>query len=165
MRATFSNLVRVVVLGSSVFLVAAQLAGASSGVIAEESQPTPSKSDQERIKGTWRIVDLKINGNQVADADARKLAVVNGPGNVWSLVSDGKEVARGTNRFEPTKTPKEIDFTITDGSGKSSDFLGIYELGDSKRKLCFAPAGKERPAQFSSTPQNGCILVIFEREK
>jgi uncharacterized protein (TIGR03067 family) len=75
------------------------------------------------------------------------------------------EISKGTSTFDPTKKPKTIDFTPTEGEGKGNLYLGIYELGENTRKLCFAPAGKERPTEFSSTPSNEHILVTFEREK
>ena len=63
------------------------------------------------------------------------------------------------------KKPKTIDFTPTEGGGKGDQYLGIYELGEKTRKLCFAPSGKDRPTEFSSTPENQHILVTFERVK
>ena len=52
------------------------------------------------------------------------------------------------------KKPKTIDFTPTDGGGKGEQFFGIYQLRKDTRKLCFAPAAKDRPKEFSSTPEN-----------
>lgn len=132
---------------------------------AEDAKDESIKKDRKLIEGTWRIVALEVNGNKSSDEDAKKLSVVNGPDGVWSLLSEGKEVAKGTNSFDPTKKPKTIDFTITEGGGKGNVHLGIYELGEKSRKLCFAPTGKDRPTEFSSTPGNEHILVTFEREK
>jgi uncharacterized protein (TIGR03067 family) len=63
------------------------------------------------------------------------------------------------------KKPKTIDFTATEGEGKGNQYLGIYELSEKTRKMCFAPPGKERPTEFSSMPGSEHILVTFEREK
>lgn len=124
-----------------------------------------TRKDRKLIEGTWRIVSLEINGNKAMDEDARKLTVVNGPGEKWSLLSEGNEVAKGTNSLGPTKNPKTIDFTITEGGGKGNTHLGIYELGEKSRKLCFALPGKDRPTEFSSAPGSEHILVTFERVK
>jgi len=67
--------------------------------------------------------------------------------------------------FDPTQKPKTIDFTPTTGDAKDKLHLGIYQLGENARKLCFAPPGKERPTEFSSEPGSGHILVKFERVK
>lgn len=148
------------------FWIVGMLLTAIAGIAsADDAKDEAIKKDRKMIEGTWRIVALEVNGNKSSDEDAKKLSVVNGSDGTWSLLSEGKEVARGTNSFDPTKKPKTIDFTITEGGGKGNVHLGIYELGAKSRKLCFAPAGKDRPTEFSSTPSNEHILVTFEREK
>ena len=91
--------------------------------------------------------------------------VVNGDDGTWSVRSEGREISKGTSTFDPTKKPKTIDFTPTEGGGKGDQFLGLYQLQKNTRKLCFAPAGKGRPMGFSSTPENQHLLVTFERVK
>ncbi len=132
---------------------------------ANDAQDEAIKKDRQRIEGTWRITALVINGNEAKEEDIRKITVVNGDDGAWSVRIEGQEIDKGTSSFDPTKKPKTIDFTPTEGGGKGDQFLGIYELGQNVRKLCFAPAGKDRPTEFSSTPDNGHILVTFEREK
>lgn len=132
---------------------------------ADDAKDEAIKKDRKLIEGTWRVVALEVDGNKAADEDAKKISVVNGPDGTWTLFSDGKEIGKGTNSFDPTKKPKTIDFTPTEGEGKGNLYLGIYELGENTRKLCFAPPGKDRPADFISMPGTDQILVTFEREK
>jgi len=132
---------------------------------ADDAKDEAIKKDRKQIEGTWKVVALEANGNKAMDEDARKLTVVNGSDGTWSLRSEGSEISKGTNTFDPTKKPKTIDFTPTEGEGKGSQFLGIYEIGENTRRLCFAPAGKERPTEFTTTSGNEFILVTFEREK
>lgn len=132
---------------------------------ADDAKDDAIKKDRKRIQGTWQIAALTINGDKAKDEDAKKITVVNGDDGTWSIHSEGKEISKGTSTFDPTKKPKTIDFTPTDGGGKGDQFLGIYQLGKNARKLCFAPAGKDRPTEFSSTPENQHILVTFERVK
>ena len=134
---------------------------ASAGDFKDEA----IKKDRKQIQGTWRITALEINGNKSADEDARKLSVVNGSDGTWSLFSEDGGVWKGTSTIDPTKTPKTIDFTPTEGDDKGVQRLGIYELGENTRRLCFAPPEKERPTEFSSPPGSKIILVTFEREK
>jgi hypothetical protein len=42
--------------------------------------------------------------------------------------------------------------------------LGIYRLQQNGYKVCFAPAGKPRPTEFTSKPENGYILQSWERQ-
>lgn len=132
-------------------------------VAAVASADDAIKKDRQQIKGTWQITTLEINGSQAKDEDAQKLTVVNGSDGTWSIRSEGQEISRGTSTFDPLKKPQTIDFTPTEGGGKGERFLGIYKLAANTRKLCFAPSGKDRPAEFISTPDNQHILVTFKR--
>jgi uncharacterized protein (TIGR03067 family) len=130
---------------------------------ADDAKDEAIKKDRKLIEGMWRVVTLEVDGNKASDEDAKKITVVNGPDGTWTLFSDGKEVGKGTNSFDPTQKPKTIDFTQTEGEGKGNSFLGIYELGENSRKLCFAPPGKDRPREFISMPGTDHVLVMFER--
>jgi len=131
--------------------------------IGDDAKDEAIKKDRQLIEGTWRVVALEVDGNKASDDDAKKITVVNGPDGTWTLFSEGKEVGKGANSFDPTKTPKTIEFTQTEGEGKGNLYLGIYELGENTRKLCFAPPGKDRPREFISMPGTDHILVTFER--
>ena len=132
---------------------------------ADDSKDKAIKKDRKRIDGTWQVTSLEIGGNKSKDEDVKKLTVVNGSDGTWSVRSEGKEISKGTSTFDPTKKPKAIDFTPTEGGGTGEKFLGIYQLRKNTRKLCFAPSGKDRPTKFSSTPDNQHILVTFKREQ
>ena len=141
------------------------LAAIASPATANDTKDVAIKKDRQRIAGTWRIVELVVNGNPAKEEDARKLTVVNGTDGTWSLRSEDKEISKGTSTFDPTQKPKAIDFTPTVGDAKDKLHLGIYELGDDVRRLCFAPSGQDRPKGFSSEPGTDHILVKFERVK
>jgi uncharacterized protein (TIGR03067 family) len=132
---------------------------------ADDAKDEAIKKDRTRIEGKWRITSLEINGNKAKDEDATKLTVVNDDKGTWNLRSGNMEVSMGTSTFDPTKKPKTIDLTPTEGDAKGDLFLGVYKLGKNTRKLCFAPSGKDRPTEFSSTPENQHVLVTFERVK
>lgn len=123
------------------------------------------KKDRKLMEGTWRAVSLEVNGNKAAENDARKIVVINHANGGWTLKVDDKQISKGTNKIDPTKKPKTMDFTPTEGEGKGKEFLGIYEQGKKSRKLCFVESGRERPTEFSSTVGSERILVVFEREK
>lgn len=132
---------------------------------ADDAKEAAIKKDHKLIEGTWRIKTLEVNGNKAGDADATKFTVVNGSDGTWSLHSEGNEVAKGTSTIDPTQKPRTIDFIPASGQDQGQTLLGIYELKKNTRKLCFAPAGRNRPTEFSSTAENQHILVTFERVK
>lgn len=123
------------------------------------------QDDMKLIEGTWGITELVVNGNVVKEEDFKKISVVNGADSTWSLRVEGKEISRGTNVFDPKMKPKTIDFYPTDGEGKNNKYLGIYELSENTRKLCFVESGKNRPNEFRSDSGSERILITFERMK
>lgn len=141
------------------------LASMARTAFADDARDEAIKKDRKQIEGTWRVITLEINGNKASEADARKITVVNGSDGTWSIRSEGKEISKGTSTIDPTKKLKTLNFIPTEGEGKGNQYLGIYELGEKTRKMCFAPPGKERPTEFASTPGSEHILVTFEREK
>ena len=149
----------------ALFVIGSFLAATAAIALAGDSKDEAVKRDRKRIEGTWRVVALEVNGSDVVHEAVEKLTVVNGSDGTWSLRSEGKEISKGISTFDPTKQPKAIDFTPTDGGGNGKRYLGIYDLGDKTRKLCFAQPGRDRPTEFSSIPGSEHILVIFEREE
>lgn len=145
--------------------VGALLTAIATIASGDDAKDEAIKKDRKQIEGTWRVVALEVNGNKAMEEDAKKLTVVNGSDGTWSLLSEGKEISKGTSTIDPTKKPKTIAFSPTEGEGKGNQYLGIYELGEKTRRMCFAPPGQERPTAFSSTPGSEHILVTFEREK
>lgn len=132
---------------------------------ADDAKDEAIRKDRKQIEGTWQVTGLVINGDKSKDEDAKKLTVVNDDKGTWNLRSGNMEISMGTSSFDPTKKPKAIDLTPTEGGSNGDLFLGIYEFKKNTRKLCFAPSGKDRPTEFSSTPENQHILVTFERVK
>ena len=132
---------------------------------AEDSNDDLVNKDRKLIEGTWRVVALEIDGNKATDEDTKKMTVVNGSDGTWCVRSEDKDVIKGTSTFYPTQKPKMIEFTPSEGDQKGQVYLGIYELAENTRKLCFAPPGKPRPTEFSSAAGSDNILVNFERER
>ncbi len=133
------------------------------GILKENAKDKSVEADRKLYEGKWRAVSLVVNGNIAKNEDAGKITVVNGPDGSWSTRVDDKEIAKGMSVIDPTKTPKTIDLIITDEAGNQTLTLGIYEIDAKTRRLCFAPQGKERPTEFSSTPGSERILVVFEK--
>lgn len=153
--------------GPALQLAIVGLALTSLGLAAgtDDARDKAIKKDRKQIEGTWIVTALEINGNKAKEEDARKITVVNGSDGTWSIRVEDKEICKGTSTFDPTKKPKTIDFTITEGEGQGNQHRGIYELGEKTRKLCFAGPDKERPTEFAAAAGRNHILVELEREK
>ena len=138
---------------------------ATDDVKADDVKDQAIKKDRKRYEGTWRAVSLEVNGNKASEKDTRQITVVNRADGSWTVLVNDKEISKGTSKIDPTKKPKTIDLTTTEGQGKGNVNLGIYELGKNTRKLCLAQSGKDRPTEFASMAGSEQILITFEREK
>jgi uncharacterized protein (TIGR03067 family) len=147
------------------FALGSLLLGVGFLTAADDAKQDAIKKDRKKYEGTWRVTSLEINGNKSSEEDAKKITVVNKADGTWILQVDGGKITEGTSEIDPTKNPKTIDFMETEGDNKGKIVLGIYELGDDTRKLCYAGPGRERPSDFSAPAGSGRMLVEFKREK
>lgn len=53
----------------------------------------------------------------------------------------------------------------TEGPFKGKTTLGIYKLEGNQFTVCFAPPGKERPTEFSTTSGTGQFIHVWKRQK
>ncbi|HKB41581.1 MAG TPA: TIGR03067 domain-containing protein, partial [Gemmataceae bacterium] len=102
---------------------------------ADDAKDEAIKKERKQFEGTWQVVSLEIDGNTAAEEDAKKIVVINEPDGKWAIEAEGKVVARGTSTLDPTRKPKTIDLTMTEGDAKGQTALGIYEFGDDSRKV------------------------------
>jgi uncharacterized protein (TIGR03067 family) len=131
----------------------------------DDAKEKAVKKDRKLYEGTWRVVSLIVDGNEVPEDDAKKITVVNGADGSWSIQLDGNEVSKGTSTIDPTKKPKTIDLANVEGADAGKTALGIYEIDKDSRKVCYAKPDAERPTEFSSKTGSGLILVTLKREK
>ena len=123
------------------------------------------KKDRKRYEGTWQVVSLEVDGNKAAEEDAKKITVVNEADGKWAVEVEGKVVARGTSGIDPTKKPKEVDLTVTEGEDSGKTALGIYQFGEDTRTVCLAQPGQGRPTEFAAPAGSGHVLAVLQRVK
>ena len=141
------------------------LLAVTGSLIAGDAREEAIKKDRKKYEGTWQVVSLEVDGNKADEEDAKKVTVINEADGKWVIEGEGKVIARGTSEIDPTKKPKTVDLTMTEGDDKGKTFLGIYEFGDDTRKVCFAQAGKDRPTEFAAPAGSGHILAVLKRVK
>jgi uncharacterized protein (TIGR03067 family) len=66
--------------------------------------------------------------------------------------------------LDPTKNPKWIDVTYTDGERKGESSLGIYELKDDSLKICMSRS-TTRPMEFETKAESQRHMMVLKREK
>ena len=117
-----------------------------------------AKKDNELVQGTWTATEMVRNGEAVPKDDVGKFQLII-KGDKYTFKSNEGDM-EGTFKFDPATNPKSIDVT----PAGSETVKGIYSVTDKEFKLCVALAG-ERPKEFVSKADSGCILMVMKKDK
>jgi len=127
----------------------------------QEPAPAAPKTDLDMFQGTWNLVSAAQDGKAL-DQDKVKQTTIVFKGDTFRFPESAEYATskEGTIKLDENKTPKEMDAISTE----KETMLGIYALEENGYKVCFAPAGKPRPTEFTSTPGSGQILQVWQRQ-
>ena len=131
--------------------------------LAADAKDDAAKKELEKFDGTWQAVSITHDGKEASRDEVAKVTLTV-KGEHYTLHNGDAEI-EGTHKLDPSTTPKSIDAVRTKGADKDKPMLGIYELTDDTFKVCFAPAGKDRPTEFVSKEGSGDRLIVMKREK
>jgi uncharacterized protein (TIGR03067 family) len=123
-----------------------------------------AKKEMTLLEGEWSMVSGEANGNSLPKetvANARRAA----KDGETTITFSGQVYFKAKFSIDPTKKPKTIDYTMTEGPTKGKTHLGIYELDGDTVKFCFAAPGKDRPTEFSAKEGSERTLSVWKREK
>ena len=138
------------------------LAMAIGPLVSPAAPGQPSSTDLDKLQGAWSLVSARQAGKPLPPDQVKRTTIVfEGQHFLFPDSAEQATSKDGTITVDPAKKPKQMDATSSQGEV----MLGIYELKGDDYKVCFAPAGKPRPAQFASTPENGNILQVWKRKK
>jgi uncharacterized protein (TIGR03067 family) len=132
-------------------------------LLAADAKDDAATKELDKFTGTWTAASIVEDGKEVAKDEVEKVSLtVKGEGYTFRR---GDAVIEGTHKLDPSKTPKTIDAVRSSGPDKGKTILGIYELTDDTYKVCFAPAGQDRPTEFASKAGSGNRLIVMKRVK
>jgi len=131
-------------------------------VVADEKADV--EKELKKFQGSW-IFESSEAGGQKFSADDLKGLVVTFAGNKHTVKKDDEVIQTGAQKIDPSKSPKTIDVTMTEGPNKGAVMLGIYEFKGDTLKVCFAADGKARPTEFKSPPGSQTFVNIHKRVK
>jgi uncharacterized protein (TIGR03067 family) len=139
------------------FLTVALTAGNLWAAPAPEKKD-PTKEDQEKIQGTWKVDSGEIAGAKNPD-ELLKIQLVFSGEKIVSKVGD-VEKKKGTFQLDATPKIKTIDV-------RTDDQLvhGIYKLDGDSLTICVDESGEARPAEFVSKEGSKVALVVLKRVK
>ena len=120
--------------------------------------------DKAQLQGEWTLVSGE-RGGQAFSADYMKNSKRVAKGDETTVTIQGQLFMKARFTLDPSKSPKTIDYSVTDGLYAGNTQLGIYELDGDKVKYCFSVHGKERPTNFTTKPEDGRTLSVWKREQ
>jgi uncharacterized protein (TIGR03067 family) len=133
---------------------------------ADEPKKADAKKDKdtEAIQGKWQMASVVRNG-EVIPSNFLATGELVVKGDVYK-VSLNDISATATFKLDPSKSPKQIDFTYTDGANKGQTIPGIYELKGEELKVCRGLDDKtSRPKNLEAPADSELISVVWKKSK
>jgi uncharacterized protein (TIGR03067 family) len=133
-------------------------------LVCTGSAQDATKKEMSRLEGEWSMVSGQANGlamPQELVKTGKRVAK-----NAETTITIGGQILfKATFSIDPTKKPKTIDYTMTEGPTKGKTHLGIYELDGDTVKFCFAAPGEDRPTEFTAKEGSQRTLSVWKRDK
>jgi uncharacterized protein (TIGR03067 family) len=137
-------------------------------VVGADAKEDLAKKELKKFEGTWVMGSGERDGAKIADEHVQKSKITwKGKAEVVETPHQSKEAIKVTiGGLDPTKKPAEMDWVRSNGPDSGQKMLAIYEfIDDDQYRICFAPAGKERPKEFSTKAGSGHLLHVWKRVK
>jgi uncharacterized protein (TIGR03067 family) len=137
-------------------------ASGGSGTWADDKADL--EKEVRKFQGTWTFESSETGGKKIP-ADELKGFILIFEGDKHTVKKGDEVIQVGTQKINPSKSPKTIDVTMTEGPSKGKVMLGIYEIDGDTLKVCFDSQGKKRPTEFKSSPDSEYFVNVHKRVK
>jgi uncharacterized protein (TIGR03067 family) len=126
-----------------------------------------TRTDLDKLQGTWRAVDQEIKGKKVGEKQFEKIALtLTIAGSKYTEKMMGETSEEGTFKLTTDKNPKQMDIHIGSGKDKGKTQLALFKLEGDTLFVAISPAeSTERPTSLSTGPDSKFVVQIFRREK
>lgn len=119
-----------------------------------------ARRELDKLQGTWYTVSV-LSKNAVSGEDKTDTITYNG--NQYVQKRNGRVWAAGTVEVvDPTASPKQIDYLVTEGQYKGFRFRSIFTCDGDEHRICSDDGNNQRPTEFSG---KAGFLRITKREK
>jgi uncharacterized protein (TIGR03067 family) len=119
------------------------------GAVPAKDGPTDARQDQKGLAGTWKVVTIGGNGKAMPPEGIGDMKVTIS-GQQYTASKSGRIIEQATMTTDPSRQPKTIDLTFTQGEAKGQTLLGIYEVTGDTWRLALSEPGKVRPTEIAN---------------
>jgi RNA polymerase sigma factor (sigma-70 family) len=142
--------------------------------VVQEAQP--QKTDAERIVGTWRVAQLRNDGQESPSEAALYRITFTKNGTVLLTFATEKAISGTYDVFRPGQVVDKflkLKAKIDDSgkinlnlSNSRGSLFGIYKFaGDDRLSFCFSPDAEKRPTEFNADKNTKQMLFVLDRAK
>jgi uncharacterized protein (TIGR03067 family) len=136
----------------------------SGGTGTRADDKADVEKEFKKFHGVWTFESAEAGGRKTP-ADDLKGVTLTFAGDKYTVKRGDEVIQVGTQKLDPSKSPKAIDVTVTEGLNKGAVMLGIYEIDGDTLKVCFDEEGKKRPTEFKSAPGSQTFVNVHKRAK
>jgi len=144
----------------ALFCVVGFAASGGSGTLADEKADLEKES--RKFQGTRTFESSEAGGEKLPVGELKGL-ILTFEGHKHTVKKGDEVIQVGTQKLDPSKSPKTIDVTMIEGPNKGAIMLGIYEIDGDTLKVCFDAQGKKRPTEFKSAPGSENFVNVHKR--
>lgn len=137
---------------------------AADGAGARADDKADAEKELRKFHGVWTLESVEVGGKEIP-IDSFKGITVAFEGDKYTVRKSDDVIQSATQKLDPSKSPKTLDVTVTEGPHKGTIMPGIYEISADTLKVCFDPEGKKRPTEFTTASGSQTTLVVHKRTK
>jgi uncharacterized protein (TIGR03067 family) len=137
---------------------------ASGGTGARADDKADVEKELKKFQGTWTFESVETGGKEEPAAEFKGMTVTF-EGDQFTVRKGDEVILAGTQKLDPSRSPKTLDVTVAEGLNKGAVMLGIYEISGDTLKVCFDPEGKKRPTEFKSASGSQTFVNVHKRVK
>jgi uncharacterized protein (TIGR03067 family) len=145
-------------------LLAALVLTATGGSESRADDKAEVEKELKKFQGTWTVESVKA-GEMEIPIDNFKGMTVTFAGDRYTVKVGDMVIQKASQKLDPSKSPKALDGTVSEGPHKGTVILGIYEISGDTLKVCFDPEGKKRPTEFKTAAGSQVTLAVYKRVK
>lgn len=136
----------------------------SGGPGAAADDKADLEKEVKKFQGAWTFESSEAGGKKLAASELKGFILIF-EGDKHTVKKGDDVIQVGTQKLDPSKSPKTIDVTMTEGPNKGTVMLGIYEIDGDTLKVCFDPEGQKRPIEFKNAPGSQNFVNVHKRVK